>query len=315
MESSRLATPPRLGVAARRGVPRLAGAVEPYLFIAPALVFYTIFLALPIVGVVVISLLEWTGISRSNIRWAGLGNYVTLVQDEVFWLSLLHNLTFIVVGATSIVVLGLVLAVLLERGLPGSNFFRGVFFMPTVMSMVVVGIVFMLVLSPELGLVNPLLRAVGLGGLARAWLGEPQTALPVVIAADVWKNFGFAMFLFVAGLKNIPAEIYEAAKVDGASGWQSFWRITLPALWPVITVTVALVSIGTLKLFDLIYVMTAGGPNNASQVLTTWMYFQGFKYNNMGYGATLAVVLLIITFVLTFFQLKLMGHGSDAEQA
>jgi len=302
-------------VAARRGVPRLAEAVEPYLFIAPALVFYTIFLALPIVGVVVISLLDWTGISRSNIRWAGLGNYVTLVQDEVFWLSLLHNLTFIVVGATSIVALGLVLAVLLERGLPGSNFFRGIFFMPTVMSMVVVGIVFMLVLSPELGLVNPLLRAVGLGGLARAWLGDPQTALPVVIAADVWKNFGFAMFLFVAGLKNIPAEIYEAAKVDGAGGWQSFWRITLPALWPVITVTVALVSIGTLKLFDLVYVMTAGGPNNASQVLTTWMYFQGFKYNNMGYGATLAVVLLIITFILTFFQLKLMGHGSDAEQA
>jgi ABC-type sugar transport system permease subunit len=208
-------------------------------------------------------------------------------------------------------VLGLTLAVLLEQGLRGSNFFRGVFFIPTVMSFVVVGIVFMLLLSPELGLVNPLLRGVHLGGLQRAWLGERATALPTVIGVDVWKNFGLSMFLFVAGLKSIPREYYEAASIDGANAWQRFWSITLPALRPVTAVVVTLASINTLKLFDLVYVMTAGGPNHSSEVLTTWMYQQGFKFNNMGYGSAIAVVLLIVTFILTAIQFTVLSRGQD----
>ncbi|MEM7131602.1 MAG: sugar ABC transporter permease [Chloroflexota bacterium] len=280
----------------------------PYLFILPALIFYTIFLALPIVGTVFISLLNWTGISLNDVGWAGFDNYVTLAQDEVFWQALQHNLTFIGIGSTSIVVVGLILAVLLERGLPGSNFFRGAFFIPTVMSMVVVGIVFMLILSPELGLINPMLRSIGLESWTRAWTGDPSTALGTIIASAVWKNFGFSMFLFVAGLKNIDSELYEAAAIDGSNAWQSFWRITMPVLWPVTTLVIILISINTLKLFDLVFVMTHGGPNHASEVLTTWMYFQGFTYNNMGYGSALAVVLLAITLVLTLLQLKVLGR-------
>jgi raffinose/stachyose/melibiose transport system permease protein len=287
------------------------GAIEPYLFVLPALAFYAVFLALPIVGVVIISLLDWSGLSMTDIAWAGLDNYQTLASDPVFWQALLHNVVFIGVGASTMVVLGLTLAVLLEQGLRGSNFFRGVFFIPTVMSFVVVGIVFMLLLSPELGLVNPLLRGVHLGGLQRAWLGERATALPTVIGVDVWKNFGLSMFLFVAGLKSIPREYYEAASIDGANAWQRFWSITLPALRPVTAVVVTLASINTLKLFDLVYVMTAGGPNHSSEVLTTWMYQQGFKFNNMGYGSAIAVVLLIVTLILTAIQFTVLSRGQD----
>jgi raffinose/stachyose/melibiose transport system permease protein len=287
------------------------GAIEPYLFVLPALSFYAVFLALPIVGVVIISLLNWSGLSMSDIAWAGADNYVALAGDPVFWQALLHNMIFIGGGASAMVVIGLILAVLLEQGLRGSNFFRGAFFIPTVMSMVVVGIVFMLILSPELGLINPLLRGVNLGNLQRAWLGERATALPTVIAVDVWKNFGLSMFLFVAGLKSIPREYYEAASIDGANAWQRFWSITLPALRPVTAVAVTLASINTLKLFDLVYVMTAGGPNHSSEVLTTWMYQQGFKFNNMGYGSAIAVVLLIVTFVLTAIQLTVLSRDQE----
>lgn len=290
--------------------PGIGARFEPYAFILPTLLFYSIFLALPIAGVVVISLLDWSGLSMTNVGWAGVDNYVALASDGVFWQALVHNVVFIGLGATAMVCLGLVLAVLLEQGLPGSNLFRGIYFVPTIMANVVVGIIFVLLLSPDLGLVNPLLRAVGLGGFGRAWLGDPSTALPTVIGIDVWKQFGLSMFLFVAGLKGIPAELYEAADIDGATAWQRFWSITLPALRPVTAVVMALASINTLKVFDLVYVMTMGGPNHRSEVLTTWMYQQGFKFNNMGYGAAIAVALLVVTLVLTVVQYRVMSRDN-----
>lgn len=314
MQSTQTITPvtiPLPAAARRTPVGRIFATVEPYLFIFPALIFYAVFLALPIVGVVIISLLEWSGISMHDIQFVGLDNYRAMAGDPVFWQALLHNIVFIGAGASAMVVLGLFLAVLLEQGLRGSNVFRGIFFIPTILSLVVVGIVFVLLLSPELGLVNPLLRSAGLQQFQRAWLGDPHTALPTVIAVDVWKNFGLAMFLFVAGLKGIPQEYYEAASIDGASAWWRFWDITLPALRPVTAVVVTLTSINTLKLFDLVYVMTAGGPNRASEVLTTWMYTQGFMFNNMGYGSALAVVLLFITFVITVIQFKLVSRSDS----
>lgn len=314
MQSTRTIRPATLPLPAatrRPTLDRVVARVEPYLFVLPAFVFYAVFLALPIVGVIIISLVEWSGISMNDIKFVGLGNYQSMANDPVFWQALLHNIIFIGAGASMMVVLGLFLAVLLEQGLRGSNFFRGIFFIPTIMSLVVVGIVFVLLLSPELGLVNPLLRGAGLGQFQRAWLGDPKTALPTVIGVDVWKNFGLSMFLFVAGLKGIPQEYYEAASIDGANAWRRFWDITLPALRPVTAVVITLTSINSLKLFDLVYVMTAGGPNRASEVLTTWMYTQGFMFNNMGYGSALAVVLLFITFVITVIQFKVVTRGES----
>lgn len=275
-----------------------------YAFIAPALLFYVVFLALPTLGTVLISFLNWTGISLNNIGWAGLDNYAALARDPVARDALIHNIVFIALGTTATVVLGLFLAVLLEKGLRGSNFFRGIFFIPSVTSLVVVGLVFTLMLSPDLGIVNPLLRSAGLGNLARPWLGDPATSLPMVIVADIWRSFGLAMFIFVAGLKGIDADLYEAAETDGASGWQMFWGITLPLLKPVIATVVVLLTVGSLKLFDLVYVMTNGGPNHASEVLSTWTFYQAFTQNRIGYGASISVTLLILTLVVGVIQVR-----------
>ena len=213
------------------------------------------FLALPIVGVVIISLLEWSGMSMNDIV-RRVSTTTSVGGDPVFWQALLHNVIFIGGGAIDDGRPGAPLAVLLEQGLRGSNFFRGVFFIPTMMSLVVVGIVFILLLSPEWAGQPPAARRRVGGFSAPGW--GPKTALPTVIGVDVWKNFGLSMFLFVAGLKGIPQEYYEAASIDGANAWRRFWGITLPALRPVTAVVMTLTSINTLKLFDLVYVMTAG---------------------------------------------------------
>lgn len=278
----------------------------PYLFILPALVFYVIFMVIPIAGTFLISFSQWDGFSFAQVDFIGIQNYVSLLKDKIFLAAIWHNLVFMVLGVSLSCLLALFLAVFLERGLRFSNFFRGSYFIPSIMSMVVIGVIFILFLSPELGLVNPFLEKVGLGQFQRAWLGEPGLSLFTVILTHVWRTFGFCMFLFVAGLKTIPSELYEAADIDGAERRQSFWYITLPLLKPVATVVIILAVINTLKLFDLIYVMTFGGPNHSSEVLTTWMYLQGFMYNNMGYGSAIAVALLLITFALTAAQLKAM---------
>jgi ABC-type sugar transport system permease subunit len=281
-----------------------AETLTAYAFVFPAVFFYTLFLAIPTLGTVAISFFDWSGITFADMQFVGLGNYAELASDGVFFDALLHNLIFIAVGTTATVVLGLGLAVLLEQELPGSRMFRGIFFVPSVTSLVVVGIVFTLLLSPELGVVNPLLEALGLGGLTRAWLGDPGTALPAVIAADVWRSFGLAMFIFVAGLKGIDVGLHEAARVDGATAWQQFRHITLPLLRPVTLTVVLLVSIQSLKLFDLVYVMTNGGPSHASEVLSTWTYYQAFTFNRMGYASSISVTLLLITVGIGILQVR-----------
>ncbi len=279
----------------------------PWLFLLPSLFFYLVFKAIPILGTFIISFFRWEGISFATMDFIGIRNYITLLSDEIFLLALWHNIVFIVVGVSVVTVVALFIAVLLEKGLRLSNFFRGTYFIPAVMSMVVIGVTFTLFLSPELGVVNPLLEKIGLGKFTRAWLGDRQFAFPIVILTHVWQMFGFYMFIFIAGLKNIPDEIYEAAHIDGSGVWGDFLHITLPLLKPVTAVVVVLAMINTLKVFDLIYVMTFGGPGNASQVLTLRMYLAGFMHNYMGYGSAIAVVFLLLTLAISAVQLKATG--------
>lgn len=290
---------------ARAGSRSLAWAPEWLLaipFLAPALLFYAVFLLVPLLGTLALSLTDWSGFNITNIRFVGVENFRALGGDDVFLLSLRNNLAFLVGSVVLKTGLALFLALALDQHLPFSHFFRGVYLMPTVISLVVVGIVFTLVLSPSLGLINPFLTAIGLERFTGGWLGNPRLALPLLIVIDVWHGFGLYMFLFISRLIAIPRDLHDAAFVDGASGWQDIVDITLPLMKSMVAMVVLLASIEALKLFAIVYVMTKGGPNHATEVLSTWAYFQAFTANNVGYGSAILVVLLIITFVLAYIQ-------------
>ena len=295
----RLLARPALRARSRPWAPEWVLAIP---FLAPALVFYALFLLVPLFGTLALSLTSWTGFNIADIQFVGLDNFRALGRDDVFWQSLRHNLTFLVGAVMLKTTIALLLALALDQHLPFSHFFRGVYLMPTVISLVVVGVVFTLVLSPSLGLINPFMKAIGLGQFAGAWLGNPRMALPLIIVIDVWHGFGLYMFLFISRLIAIPQDLHDAAFVDGANGWQDIFHITLPLMKSMVAMVVLLASIESLKLFAIVYVMTNGGPNHATEVLSTWAYFQAFTANKVGYGSAILVVLLAITFVLAYIQ-------------
>jgi raffinose/stachyose/melibiose transport system permease protein len=273
--------------------------------LAPALIAFLAFLAIPLVLTFGLSFVNWSGITLNTMEWAGLSNYTRLLHDPLFWHSLRNNMIFLVLGLALIVALGLFVAVLLEQGFPGSKFFRGVFFVPTVLSLVVVGIVFSFLLDPTFGVLKPTLGAVGIQA-EPAPLAHPGQVLYTLIALESWRAFGFAMFLFVAGLKALDHHLTEAARIDGASGLQIFWHVTLPQLRPVTLMVSTLVGIGMLRLFDIVYVMTSGGPDHASEVLNTYSYAEAFSFSYIGYGSTIAVVMLFVTFMFTILRFKVL---------
>ena len=271
-------------------------------FLAPALLFYTLFLIVPLLGTIALSFTQWSGFNFSNIKAAGLDNYRAIGADPIFWMSLRHNVIFMVGAIALRVTFALFLALALDQRVPLSNLFRGVYLMPTVISLVVVGVVFRLALSPSLGLINPFFSAIGLDALTGDWLGNPNRVLPILILIDTWHGFGLYMFLFIARLASISEELHEAAFVDGANGFQDIWHITLPLLRSTAAMVLLLAAIDSLKVFAIIYVMTSGGPNHRSEVLSTWAYFQAFTANKVGYGNAILVVLLVITFILAYVQ-------------
>jgi raffinose/stachyose/melibiose transport system permease protein len=271
-------------------------------FLAPALIFYFLFLIVPLLGTVALSFTDWSGINFASIKFTGLANYQAMGDDPIFWLSLQHNVIFLVGAIVLRVSVALFLALALDQRVPFSNLFRGVYLMPTVISLVVVGVVFRLALSPSLGLMNPFLKAIGLDALAGDWLGDPDRVLPVLMLIDAWHGFGLYMFLFIARLAAISEELHEAAFVDGANGFQDIRYITLPLLRGTTAMVLLLAAIDSLKAFAIMYVMTNGGPNHGSEVLSTWAYFQAFTANKVGYGNAILVVLLAITFILSYIQ-------------
>ncbi len=271
-------------------------------FIVPPLIFYTLFMVVPMFGTLLLGFTQWTGFNFADIRFVGGANFRAMANDEIFWMALKHNMIFLVGAITLKTGVALALALALDMRLPFTNLFRGVFLMPAVISLVVVGIVFRLAFSPSLGLVNPFLSAIGLDSLTGEFLGDPDRVLPVLIIIDTWHGFGLYMFLFISRLAGIPQELHEAAYADGAGLLKGIWHITLPLLKPTAAMVLLLSAIDSLKLFANVYVMTKGGPNHASEVLSSWAYFQAFTANRVGYGSAILIVLLIITFILAYLQ-------------
>lgn len=266
-------------------------------FMVPAVAVYAGIVVIPVFYVLYIALHRWDGLGA--IQFIGLHNFARIAQDPVFWQALRNNITLI---AASVLVelplaLGLALAVTGVRR--GRLFFRTVLFAPLVISIVASGFLWVFFYNPVFGPLNTLLREIGLSGWARGWLGEPSTALWAVIGTIVWRHAGFHMVLFIAAIETIPEELYEAARVDGASGWRLTRHITLPLLVMPAKIAAILAIVGSLKYFDLIWVMTGGGPAHTTELLATHMYTQTFRTFQMGYGAALASVLFMLAFVVT----------------
>jgi raffinose/stachyose/melibiose transport system permease protein len=290
--------------AAPPGQPRLVG----YLYLLPALVVFTTFVLVPLGRSFWLSLYEWDGVSPGI--WVGLDNYGDLVSDPTLRRAFLHSLVLLFFYALLPVAIGLLLAGLLARArVRGLAFFRTVLFLPQVIALVVVAIMWRMIYDPADGAINELLRAVGLGSLAQSWLGDFDLALPAVGLVGTWVWFGLAMVLLTAGVQKIPSSLYDAARVDGAGMVREFFAVTLPALRGEIAVALTLTTIAALRNFDLIYITTQGGPGDATAVPAFEVYSRAFESGEVGAAAAIGLSLTAIIFAISF------GINRTAERA
>ena len=266
------------------------------LFVLPALVLYAVFVMLPVLQAMQYSLYKWNGLEPLT-EVVGLNNYFIAFRNEVFRTSVGNNVLILVLSLAIQIPFSLALAVLLNRRFPGRAILRLLFFLPYVLSEAVTGIVFTLMLQPD-SVVDSTLAAIGLGGLTQDWLGDSTLVMITLFVLISWKYFGFHMIIMLAGLQGIPRELEEAALIDGADRRQSFRYVTLPLLGPTIRVSVFLSMIGALQLFEMVWVMTAGGPIDASSTMAIAMFKAGFRSNQFGYGSALAVILFLFALVV-----------------
>ncbi len=273
------------------------------LFILPALIIYLFYFILPIPTSAYYSFFQWNGISPT-MKFLGFGNWVALFKDQAFWKALTNNITLVIASIVIQLPIGLILGVFVSSKLKGARSLKLIYFLPMLLSAVAIGLTWNFIYEPTFGLLNAFLNLLGLGRFATGWLGEEKYALWAVIIAICWQYIPYYMVLFAAALSGIPQELYEAAYIDGASKGQGFLTITLPLLKNTIRIACVLSLTGSLKYFALIFVMTGGGPNHASELLATYMFQQAFTTFRMGYGSAIAVFMFIISFVLTILILR-----------
>lgn len=275
----------------------ILGRLRPFkalFFILPAFIFYILFLVIPIIQTVQFSLFEWDGASPV-MTFIGIDNYIRMLHDEIFWKALGHNLFWIAFTISIPVFLGLILALLVRsRGIRGALIFRVTYFMPVIVSLVAVGIVWNWMYHPSFGIINTMLQKIGLSKLALDWLGNEHTVMLSLVTAGSWTYYGFCMVIFMAALQGIDKSYYEVAKLEGASVLQTFFQITIPLMKSTITLLVINSLIGSFKVFDIIYLMTKGGPYHSSEVIATYMFDSAFRLNEVGYGAAISISLAII---------------------
>lgn len=279
------------------------------ILLVPALLVCTVFIFIPAILAIIGSLFEF-GLTSQSWKWVGAGNYIRALHDPIFWTALRNNLIIVVGSIILQVGIGCVLAAILDRGLPrGSTVFRTIIFMPMIISSVAVALIWLIIFDPNIGILNAAVKLVGLKPPPLGWLGDPSISIWMVLVVAAWQATGFMMVLILAGLQGLSEDLYEAAALDGATGVKAFWYITLPSIRNVLLVAVLITTIGGFKVFDLIFVLTQGGPANATQVLGTYVYLQAFNLTNMGYANAISVVLLVIALLLGWMQLSASRRG------
>mgnify|MGYP001034221177 CR=1 FL=1 len=284
-----------------RGLGKLAWVL---VFVSPSLVGLAVFSVIPILASLGLTLYEWDLLTPPH--FVGLGNFQRLIHERNFWAALAHTLYFIVGYIPLVMVIALGVAVILNQKLKSVVLFRTAFFIPVVSAWVAVALLWKWIFNPKFGIVNYLLGLVGIHG--PAWLFDPQWAMPAIIITSVWKDIGFVMMMFLAGLQGIPAEYYDAAAIDGAGGWQRFRYITLPLLSPTAFFALIMSLINSFQVFDQVRIMTGGGPAGATSVLVEQIVKNAFDYSRMGYAAALSWALFLLIFTATVFQMRLQKH-------
>lgn len=265
------------------------------LFVLPAFAIFFIFGLVPIVQNI------WMSLFRTDLmspgQFVGLKNYINLFHDSIFIQSLTNNLLMVFGSLIAHLPLALLLGNLLVHKIRGSKFFQSVFFLPSVVCGAAVGLTWSFIYNSEFGMVNAILKALRLVNLQHQWLSDENTVIFAIIIVVMWQFVGYHMVIQMAAMRNVDPALYEAASIDGASNWRQFWSITLPQIKPVLKVDVILIITGSLKYFDLVFVMTGGGPSHASELLSTYMYYQGFRTMKYGYASAIGNILLLLCMV------------------
>jgi multiple sugar transport system permease protein len=278
-----------------------------YFFLAPALLAIFIFFFIPVIAAFIISFTDfdiYTLGDLSTLRFTGFGNYIKLFGDDLFWTALGNTFYFVLVAGPLSIIISLGAAIILNSKLVRFKaIFRLSYFIPVVTTLVAVAIVWRFIYHHNFGILNFFLGFFGINPID--WLGDPFWAMPSIILMAVWKNFGYNMIIFIAGLQNIPEELYEAASIEGAGGWQKFKSITIPMLAPTTVFISVITMIGFFQLFAEPYIMTQGGPLNSTLSIVQYMYQEGFRWWNMGYSASIAFVLFFIIFIGTLIQFRI----------
>lgn len=297
---------------ARSASERLVG----YVFILPTVAFFIVFVGWPIVHSLYLSFTSWSGFGRPS--FIGVHNFTRLAGDPIFHKALVITLVFTAVTTVLQTTLPMLVAVLVNSGWRRSGtIFRTILFLPGIISFVVTGILWQLIYDPNLGSLNRFLGSIGLKSLQHQWLGEPSTVLPAIIIVSLWQSLGLYMLIFFAGLQGIDPTLYEAARVDGATSRQRFFNVTVPQLRTVTGVVVTLNLINGIKTFDIVYVMTKGGPNHSSEVLGTYLYSLAFgtlsgSVPQIGYATAISVVVLVLCMIAVVLQFATNRRAADA---
>ncbi|WP_173918278.1 carbohydrate ABC transporter permease [Halobacillus sp. Marseille-Q1614] len=275
---------------------------QKYTFLAfclvPTFVMFSIFTLYPLFNGLYSSFFDWSGASQEK-TFVGFDNYIQLLNDSIIPRTIYHDYFLVATKVVGIMVLALFFAVALTQlKIKEAPFYRIIFFFPNIMSVVVIGILWSFIYNPSLGLVNSGLTAIGLESWTRPWLGSEDWALPSLVLPSVWAGIGLFMLMLMGGIANVSKSYYEAAEIDGANEWQQFWKVTLPLVWPQIKISILYIVITTLNgSFIIVQVMTGGGPNNSTHVMGSYLYQQAFKQFNFGYGATIGVMILILSLI------------------
>ncbi|MBN6206266.1 sugar ABC transporter permease [Ralstonia pickettii] len=278
--------------------------LTPYLFLLPGCIILGAFIFYPMLQAIGMSFTNYNMIT--DPQFVGISNYKELFQDDLFWKTLMNTLLYLVIAVPALVIIPIFLAVLVNQQLRGIAFFRSIYYIPVVTSLVVAGIAWDWVYK-ENGLLNYMLDLIGIITEPIPWLTSTSTALFAVIVVTVWKGLGYYMIIYLAGLQSIPADLYEAAQIDGANWWKQVTKITIPMLMPFVLIVTIMSSIAAMKVFEEIYIMTGGGPLHSSETLVFYIYTQAFDRLNMGYASAAAVILFLLTLIFSLINLKVMS--------